>query len=100
MLGSSTGDSKKKVKLSQRECARKPFFEPGGRFEYFLFFLLGGRGEGESKVPGVGRFVFFFIENPRRGGRGAGKVSAGTFFWGGELNIFFRAEMPASESFL
>ena len=70
----------------------------GGRFGYFLFFLLGeeeggvrGRWEGGCR---------FFIENPRRRGgfsrrgrgRGAGSVLAcgelGIF--GGGLNIFFR----------
>ena len=58
----------------------------GGRFGYFLFFLLGeGEGEvrGGRERGGVGRLL---KENPRRGvsrggrGRGAGRVSAAN--WG------------------
>ena len=66
-------------------------------FRIFLFLSARGEGKGKSVAPGRGRFS---IENPREGvfsrergeGRGAGRVSAGNF--GGELNIFFGAEMP------
>ena len=63
----------------------------GGRFGYFLFFLLGGAERG---VRGAGRGAVsrFFIQNPREGGclpgegaggRGAGMVSAGNSAGGG-----------------
>ena len=66
----------------------------GGRFGYFLFFLLGG---GEGAVRGARNS----IENPRRGGslaREWGGDGPGGCLWvvlgGGELSIFFGAEMP------
>ena len=46
----------------------------GGRFGYFLFFLLGG-GEGGSEAPARGQGSVLSIENTRRGGsprRGGG----------------------------
>ena len=56
----------------------------GGRFGYFLFFLLGGE---KGSLGATGRGRRFFIENPREGvsprggGEGAGRVCAGN--WGG-----------------
>ena len=64
---------------------------------FFFFFLLG---EGEGVVQGAGGGGSFFYSKipgwgggfPRRGkGRGTGRVSAATNFWGGGgLNFFFR----------
>ena len=68
----------------------------GGRFGYFLFFLLGG---GEGRVRGAGKGGGrFFIEYPRRGGvswaggAGGSRGQEGVCgeFGGGGLNIFFR----------
>ena len=39
----------------------------GGRFGYFLFFLLGG-GEGGSEAPGRGGGRLFLLKIPRGGG--------------------------------
>ena len=39
----------------------------GGRFGYFLFFLLGG-GERGARGPGGGEGEQFFMENPKSGG--------------------------------
>ena len=72
----------------------------GGRFGYFLFFLLGG-GKGESEAPGGG-WERFLMENPRRGvswvGGGGGprgrESVCGEFCGGGGLSIFFGAEIP------
>ena len=71
----------------------------GGRFGYFLVFLLG-EGEGESEAPGRGGF-HFLLKIPGRGGgfqegpRGRegvcgelGNLGGG----GGRLNIVFGAE--------
>ena len=62
----------------------------GGRFGYFLFFLLG---EGEGGVRGArrgGGGDRFFIENPTRGGGFPGDEGPGgclrrigEFWWGG-----------------
>ena len=60
----------------------------GGRFAYFLFLSVRGRGRGSPRRR-EGGGGFFFMENPRRGGgllggggrRGAGRVFAGS--WGG-----------------
>ena len=76
----------------------------GGRFGYFLFFLLG---EGEGGVRGAGREGgSVFIENPGGGGwgfqdgrgRGAGRClwRVGEF-GGGGLNIFSGAEMSTKD---
>ena len=59
----------------------------GGRFGYFLFFLLGG-GEGEFEVPGGGRgrFFFFFQEGGVLPGEGRGGAGRG---WEGVCGEFF-----------
>ena len=66
----------------------------GGRFGYFLFFLLGGGGVRGARGAGGCRS---FIENPRRGeglpgegggGRRAGRVSAGNSGGGGAKYLF------------
>ena len=67
----------------------------GGRFGYFLFFLLGG---GEGGVQGDREWggVGFLLKVPGGGGgfsqegasRGAGRVSAGIFLGLGGQNIF------------
>ena len=70
----------------------------GGRFGYFLFFLLGGGEGGPRRQKGGGRGQFF-IENPRRGGlpgekrRGGGAEGPGGCLratWGGGAKYFFR----------
>ena len=67
----------------------------GGRFGYFLFFLLRGR-KGGVRGPGTGGEGSVFIEKSQEGGesqrgrmgvRGAGRVWE--FSGGGGLNIFF-----------
>ena len=68
---------------------------------FFIFFLLG---EGEGGVQGAGREGgrFFFLENPRREGKGprgregvCGKLGN----WeGGAKFFFFGAEMPTKTS--
>ena len=77
----------------------------GGRFGYFLFFLLGGgRGSGSPRHREGGRFGLLKIPggeggSPKRGGggRGAGRVSAGNSGQGWGLNIFFSGpKFPAS----
>ena len=78
----------------------------GGRFGYFLFFSVRGRGRGSPsrerrggvrfllKIPGGGGG---FSGQMRVGGRVAGRVFAGN--WGGGLNIFFfGAEIPTKQS--
>ena len=76
----------------------------GGRFGYFLFFLLG-EGKGESRCRGwVG--LFFLLKIPgggegfRRGeGPGGCLQRIGEFvFGGGDLNFFFRGRNVHQES--
>ena len=70
----------------------------GGRFGYFYFFCSG-----ESEVLGGEGGNGFLLKIPeegagspeRGGGRVVGRVFVGCFFWGGVLNIFFGAELPA-----
>ena len=66
----------------------------GGRFGYFLFFLLGGGEGGLRRQKGVG----FSLKIPgggglpgerRRGGRRAGRVSARNWGGGGGAKYFF-----------
>ena len=64
---------------------------------YFIFSARGWERESPRRHGGEGSI---FIENHRRGvsererGRGAGRVSAANWgFGGGGLNIFFGAEM-------
>ena len=74
--------------------------------DIFYFFLFG-RGEGGSlrrQEGGGGQFFFLKIPGARGlldgwgwgGGKGAARVFAGN--WGGGLNFFFRAEIPAKFS--
>ena len=78
----------------------------GGRFGYFIFFLLRG-GKGGVQGDREGGRSQFFIENPMRGGfsqegveggEGARRVSAGNLGelgGGGRGPNIFGAEMPA-----
>ena len=50
-----------------RFCSSVENTKLGGRFGYFLFFLLGGGGKEESEVPGGGG-VGFLLKIPRGGG--------------------------------
>ena len=72
----------------------------GGRFEYFLFFLLGGvQNAGREEADG------FLSKIPRGGGvswAGGGGSSGregvcGGFFWGGAKCFFFGAEIPTKK---
>ena len=82
------------------ECCGDPkshFRGLGGRFGYFVFFLLRGvRGAGRggggddflSKIPGRGGLP------GRVGGEGEGPGGCLRGIWGGGLNIFFGLEIP------
>ena len=80
------------------------FSKLGGRFGYFLFFLVGA---GEGGVRGAGRRrVTIFLKIPGgggvsragRGGGGEGPGVCGEFFGGGGLNIFLSGpKFPSSK---
>ena len=69
--------------------------------DIFYFFPLGG-GEGASEAPGREEGFGFLLKIPQEGGgglyrRGKGAEGPGGregFGGGGELNIFFGAEIP------
>ena len=64
----------------------------GGRFGYFLFFLLGG-GEGEVQGDRERGGVGFLLKIPLGG---VGRMSAANL--GGGLNIFFRGRNARQET--
>ena len=79
-------------------CFALPSFKHGGRFGYFLFFLLGGAERGSPRRREGGGGTDFFLKIPGRegvlpgrwgqGGEGPGGCLQGIS--GEGLNIFFR----------
>ena len=90
--------SEKGPKSTRKPCPSFVFFWNslfflGGRFGYFVFFLLGGgiAGKGEFEAPGRRGGGHFFFRVPGEGvggGRVAGRVSAGNFWGGGGAKYF------------